>query len=75
MVKKKINKSNIKDWIWVKCYYIWKVKEHARIGLYEGTVIEELWDDVKCKMMDRCIHVSNDLFEVTLPKKWVTIDY
>lgn len=75
MAKKRINKRNIKDWTWVKCHYVWRVEWCARIVLYEGTVIEDLWDDVKCKMMDRYIHVSDDLFEVTLPKKWVTIDY
>lgn len=73
MWRKKLNKKNINEWIWLKCRYIWKIEWLPRIVLYEGVIIEDLWDQIKCEMVDRYIYSSDDLFEVTLPKKWVTV--
>ena len=73
MWRKKLNKKNINEWIWLKCRYIWKIDWISRIVLYEGTILEDLWDQIKCEMVDRYIYSSDDLFEITLPKKWVVI--
>lgn len=44
-----------------------------RIVLYEGTVLEDLWDTVKCIMMDRYIYVSDSQFMITLPKNKIKL--
>lgn len=73
MAKKKINKNSIKDWTGYKCTYVWKIEWISRIVLYEGIILDDLWDKVRCSMVDKYIHVSDDLFEITLPKKKVNI--
>ena len=71
--KKLINKKSISDYVWLKCHYIWKVEWEIRIVFYEWTILEDLWEQVKCSMMDRYIHSSDDLFEIILPKNKVSI--
>ena len=65
-------KKKIETWTWLRCYYVWKVDNI--IVLYEGTILEDLWDTVKCKMMYRDVKTSNDFFEITLTKKSIKIN-
>lgn len=73
MAKRKRNYKVYDDWLWLDCWYIWRVDNHTDVVCYEWKVIEDLGKEVKCKMVDKNIHKSNDLFEIILPKKSVTV--
>lgn len=63
----------ITEYKWLFCYYIWRIEWTNRIVCYEWEILEDLWDYVKCSMVDRYIHTPNDKIEITLPKKKIKI--
>lgn len=70
---KKVN-QNPQDYTKKKCSFVGRIEWISRIVFYEGRVLEDLWEKVKCEMMDRYIHNSNDLFEIILEKKQIKLN-
>ncbi len=73
MTKYKITKNLIKNWKWLQCWYVWKIWESEKIVLYEWTIKEDLWDKVKCIMVDQNINTSYTPFEIILDKNKINI--
>lgn len=66
-------KKKIEKWVWLYCTYVWKREDLWRIVLFEWKIVEDLWDEVKCEMIDKRIHVNDDKFFVNLPKKKIKL--
>ena len=60
-----------KSYKWINCYYIWFVKN--RFVLYDWHIKEDLWNNVKCIMIDQYIYANKEPFEIILPKNKINI--
>lgn len=72
MTKYKITKS-LKSWVWISCYYVWKIEWLNRIVLYEWIIKEDLWDEVKCTMVDQHIKANHTPFDIILQKDKINL--
>lgn len=73
MVSKRITKKITENRKWFNCWYVWKIEWKSEIVLYEWTVIEDLWEKIKCSMIDQHILADKNLFEIILPKSKVIV--
>lgn len=80
-MKKTVNKKKnqkMLNWEKQKISFVWRDKAREkskwRIVCYEWRVLEDLWDTVKCEMIDRYIHNDNIAFIKTFLKKEVKIN-
>ena len=70
-VRKRVNQKQ-KKIVGSKVSYVGKYEKcWARIVLFEWIILEDLWDKVKCKMIDKYIYVPNTPFEATFFKNQI----
>ena len=77
-VKNRKRKSNfkpiIKTIVWKNCFFVGKNERCPwRIVSFTWIILQDLWENVECEMMDNYINVPNTLFKIILPKKSVKI--
>ena len=68
-----MRKTTVKNWVWQNCYFVGKLKNITRCVLYEWKVIEDLWDKVRCEMVDQYVKADKTPFIIIFPKTKINI--
>jgi len=72
--KTTFNKPIIKTIVWKSCFFVGKIKRCPwRIVLFIWIIVQDLWENVECEMIDKYIHAPKTLFKIILPKKSIKI--